>query len=141
MPVGPVPVPVTLRHIFGDDNPNAILNLPSIDYKKWLDTRRNSLQCGEKLALGVLRRTATKRQYAYKRSQESKNDMNILIFENRRLCRENDNLKTENAQLRADLEKLTPPEGQPHPHNVVYTVNPETNGPAHVGLSLSRILK
>ena len=107
MPVGPEHIPDTLRHIFGDDNPNDILNLPSTDYKKWLDPRRNSLPRDEKSGLGVLRRTATKRQYAYKGSQDKKKDMNILIFENQRLCRENSNLRAENAKLRAALEIST----------------------------------
>ena len=113
MPVGPVSVPEDLLHLFGDGNPNDVLNLPPFDYKKWL--KQQTLSYDETSALRSLRRTATRRQNSHVRSEKKKNDMEKLIRENNRLCHENNKLRAENAELRAAVGTST---SERHPWNV-----------------------
>ena len=100
MPVGQVRVPESLLPIFGNTNANEILNLPPGAYKEWYHSIKDSLQCGEKLSLGVLRRKITKRQYAFKQSQAIKSELNDLRTKNAKL-------EDENATLRAEIARLS----------------------------------
>ena len=103
MPVGQVRVPESLLPIFGNTNANEILNLPPGAYKEWYHSIKDSLQCGEKMSLGVLRRKITKRQYAFKQSQAIKSELQLLKTENEHLRRENASLRAKNARLNAEL--------------------------------------
>ena len=108
MPVGRVQVPKPLLPIFKKKDPNEILNLPSLAYKQWYDSIKDSLQCGERFSLGVLRRKITKRQYAFKQSRAIKCEMHDLKITNAKLQEENASLRAEIARLNARASGLSP---------------------------------